>query len=333
MSFNKVLGLALGASCFALGAAQAQTAGPRPSLSAIGGYACGAQTQALRTQAGVSEIGQRYKRDRPERIGELRDPMFPWIAKLNIIHRETVSGGGVSTEMVNCGGSIIDSRWVLTAAHCVAEKGWSRIEIVAGSHNIESGVVMRSAVDAVCHSGHNGGTLDNDVALIRLDEPLPKALVDTAARLPPQSAEVVRVGDILHAAGWRVSGPVDPANTLRRAEVKTTEIEPNGFITVSSVNGALRGICRGESGGPLLTRKNGVALTIGVFSGVDPGGRDARSGAALGPCSSPGYNMYFTPVARYRNWIDQVRNFCDANPEGCQARPRFAAAAERALPY
>ncbi len=332
MSFKTALGLALGASILSTAGAAAQSFAPRPSLTGLNAVACGAPNSGLRTQAGSSEVGQRYRRDRPERIGEQRDPMFPWIAKLNIIHRETVTGAGVSTEMVNCGGSIIDSRWILTAAHCVSEGGWSRIEIIAGSQNIESGVVSRNAVDAVCHAGANTGTLDHDLALIRLDEPLPQTLVDTAARLPPQSATPLRVGDLAHAAGWRVSGPVDPAHTLRRAEVKVSEIEPRGFITVSSVNGALRGVCRGESGGPLLTRAGGTALTVGVFSGVDPGGRDARSGAALGPCSAPGYNMYFTPVARYRNWIDQVRAHCNADPDSCRAQSRYQAAAERSFP-
>ena len=87
-----------------------------------------------------------------------------------------------------------------------------------------------------------------------------------------------------------------------------------GYITVTSPRGHAEGVCRGESGGPLMGYSNGRPSLAGVLSGIETGTENSDGE----PCMRGGYEMYFTPIAAYRKWIDAVRNVCDHNPDSCR---------------
>jgi secreted trypsin-like serine protease len=85
-------------------------------------------------------------------------------------------GWAVSLSMADsliCGGSILSSEWIITAAHCVHDYSASDVIIYAGSNILWFGKQNRTVSQIIIHSDYNGDPdYDNDIALLRLTSPL-----------------------------------------------------------------------------------------------------------------------------------------------------------------
>ncbi len=93
-----------------------------------------------------------------------------------------------------CGGSILSSSWILTAAHCVSNQHASDIMIHAGSTNLQYSSQKRQVAKIFSHPAFDPYTYENDIALIQLSSPLDMNDPDLAKIcLPPKTGKILGV--------------------------------------------------------------------------------------------------------------------------------------------
>lgn len=168
-----------------------------------------------------------------------------------------------------CGGVIVAADLVITAAHCAEESDAPSLTVVAGTVDLRrDGGQERDVVSVEVHEDYDPETAQNDLALLRLDEPF--AVDDTVApvALPgPDELELWKPGDIATVTGFGATSEDEPGSpVLREVEVEIFDddvcaaafLEDGDDDVAGGVNlcagrdDGTADSCFGDSGGPLV---------------------------------------------------------------------------------
>jgi len=224
---------------------------------------------------------------------------YPWMAAI-----------ATTSESFFCGGTLISSQWVLTAAHCMFKDNAGtqaqtagEIRIVLGEHDIGSQLesqIPRKVVQVsqiINHPSYDASSSNNDIALIKLSEEVdlnvytPACLPNTADNYEGQKAWVY---------GWgTTSFGGSTSDKLLEVEVPVISNTVCSSAMSAGITDAMlcaggelnKDGCQGDSGGPLTVDVNNQHVLIG----------DVSFGNG---CGLAGQYGVYGDVAYFRSWID-----------------------------
>ncbi|WP_394890111.1 serine protease [Mesorhizobium sp. AaZ16] len=219
-----------------------------------------------------------------------------WYGKPTTFNKNPWQVGLVIDGDLECGGSAIGERSIVTAAHCLAGiPDDAKVEVMVGSTDFNGGVSI-DVEKFVVHPEYNEDTCANDVAMVWVDSTRPAM----AIALPTPGTHI-RIGEHLTATGFGETEDGAPSDQLLEGKVPYVDNETcnrpesyggqilPGMMCAGSESGGTDA-CKGDSGGPLTKGHGANAVLVGITSWGDECGKPLKYGV-------------YTRVSYYLEWI------------------------------
>ncbi|KAK4887715.1 hypothetical protein RN001_003986 [Aquatica leii] len=274
-------------------------------------------TAASNLLAPRSYCGYQHTDDYARLTNNISIDEFPWMAQL--LYNEDLK--------VNCGGSLINNRYVLTTAHCVNPHfGRFNLTMVRlGDYNVNTEIdcFKHGGYDLECsdpvqlfgieekitHPFYDFKERRNDIGLVRLSSSVQFSDYVRPICLPDNNSLQLEDDQILFTSGWGALG-----NRLNSTDIKKRV--PTVFISIDKCIAHFKKYqkenvinenqlcakeidaitCSGDSGGPLMRSKKNQWEVVGILAfGVKQCGNE--------------HPTIYMKVLDYVDWIkDTLRN-------------------------
>ena len=210
-----------------------------------------------------------------------------------------------------CTGTLIDAKWVLTAAHCV-DPAPAVLSVRFDDADVNDTTGGKVVVVAKVHSNpaFDWEAWDNDVALLELAEPVTDRTPTAIHREP------IAAGTDVRDVGYGVADNNDQGGGLLRQVDKVTAdcagandpgVSGANLVCMDASDG--RGSCFGDSGGPTFATIGGNRVVVGVTSG------------GTGDLCGAGWDLY-TSVHAELAFIDSVMGAAPPPPPEPEPEPQ-----------
>ncbi|XP_076808036.1 serine protease 33-like isoform X2 [Clavelina lepadiformis] len=224
---------------------------------------------------------------------QARPGSFPWQAA--VLWRQL--------DLPLCGGSLLNKRWILTAAHCfVYSLSPDLYSGYLGKHHKNEKDQQELKVfftSLISHQNYTFSTKQHDIGLLKIDREISFTDYILPICLPKDTGSLPVTGTKLVVTGWGDTLDTGDSSVLRQVTVPLLGMQvcknayslvKTGMICAGEQKGG-KDACKGDSGGP-LTYKNAVGrfTLIGIVSW----------GESCGEAKKPGV---YTNVAHYLKWI------------------------------
>ncbi len=162
---------------------------------------------------------------------EAQPNSWPWAV---VIYQITYSNdfSAPKTKFI-CGGTIISEKYILTAAHCIIRQtevlGPKNFKIQIGAHDLKKSGFFADVSEIKVHEKYTITQHINDIALIKLSEPLDFEQMQNVRPVCLPTLEMEKynlVGTMSYLVGWGTTSQGGRANhLLHEVQVPITNIE------------------------------------------------------------------------------------------------------------